>query len=375
MTNKYYSHADGVPVAGTRGVTSPVQNEFDLIAAGFDSAATDILASNPIRNLIDNPGFDVFQKAAQNTTTPTWNIGISNEYLDRWGFFGLGGAGAGKMTRQVNTVPSPIARYMMKIEAATGVAQTAWASHAFPAKYMKAVAGTTVTLSFKTKQTTGSGSTIKLSGSYNTTEDDGTFATAFLTSVTIGTVAHDATNWTTVSYSFTVPAGATKGMILQWYLNNTVDNATKAWYISEPQLEPGSTATEFSLPSDSTTLAICKYYLPGLFGEYAYQQTLAIGYAISATQVLFVVPIPRVRKAVSSINWNYTGAALTVGDGVNTPVAVSSLDYSIAPTNRGVDTVGFVAIVAGGLTQFRPYVLICPSSSEHSITFGGATLA
>lgn len=36
MTNSFYSHSDGVPIAQSRGATSAIRAEFDLVQAGFD---------------------------------------------------------------------------------------------------------------------------------------------------------------------------------------------------------------------------------------------------------------------------------------------------------------------------------------------------
>ena len=39
MTNPLYNHTSGVPAAQSRGISSSVRTEFDLVQAGFDNAA------------------------------------------------------------------------------------------------------------------------------------------------------------------------------------------------------------------------------------------------------------------------------------------------------------------------------------------------
>lgn len=38
MSNTLYNHTSGVPVQQTRGVSSTIRSEFDLVQAGFDKA-------------------------------------------------------------------------------------------------------------------------------------------------------------------------------------------------------------------------------------------------------------------------------------------------------------------------------------------------
>ena len=38
MTNPLYNHTSGVPAAQSRGISSSVRTEFDLVQAGFDNA-------------------------------------------------------------------------------------------------------------------------------------------------------------------------------------------------------------------------------------------------------------------------------------------------------------------------------------------------
>lgn len=46
MTNAYYNHSSGAPAAQTRGISSSIRAEFDLIAAGFDALSAGVFPVN-----------------------------------------------------------------------------------------------------------------------------------------------------------------------------------------------------------------------------------------------------------------------------------------------------------------------------------------
>lgn len=77
MSNPYYGHGDGVPVYLSRGTSSPMQAEFDLVAAGFDGAYAAIL----LRGLIAGQAWTGTQNFTGATiTVPTLAYGTSGAF-------------------------------------------------------------------------------------------------------------------------------------------------------------------------------------------------------------------------------------------------------------------------------------------------------
>jgi len=103
MSNPYYGHGDGVPVYLSRGNSSTMQAEFDLIAAGFDGAYAAIL----LRGLIAGQawtGTHNFTGATLTVPTLTYgttgNGAVSVDLLNAAVFSAAGGnlpAQAGKV--------------------------------------------------------------------------------------------------------------------------------------------------------------------------------------------------------------------------------------------------------------------------------------
>ncbi len=55
MSNSYYSHSSGNPVALSRGVSASLRSEFDLVQAGFDAVQ---MAITSAQNYASAPAFD-----------------------------------------------------------------------------------------------------------------------------------------------------------------------------------------------------------------------------------------------------------------------------------------------------------------------------
>jgi hypothetical protein len=83
MSNTLYNHTSGVPVQQTRGVSSSIRAEFDLVQAGFDKAANKTGETYSGSHDFSGANISVLTKtSADSSTAPASTAFVTNKILD-----------------------------------------------------------------------------------------------------------------------------------------------------------------------------------------------------------------------------------------------------------------------------------------------------
>ena len=207
-------------------------------------------------NYIINGGFDIWQRG---TTSSTSSAYIADRWLHLWG------AGTATVSRSTD-VPDTTLPYSLSFASTSGtnpiLRQNIESVNAL------SLVGQTVTLSIWAKSTVGTGG-LSWTTAIPTVID--TFGTVvqdqtglFAASMTVGT-------WTRYSATFTVGAGAVRGLLVQVFRNVTTTSTTTLY--AGVQLETGSYATSFKRNGQNiqAEMAACqRYYITGSMGNTYY---------------------------------------------------------------------------------------------------------
>jgi hypothetical protein len=190
----------------------------------------------------------------------------------------------------------------------------------------------------------------------------GTNGTSIMTpnsSITTGTGASD---WTTITRTYTIPNDGTANSLRLVGYQSAVASSGAVWEIAQIQLELGNVVTPFARAGGSIggELALCQRYYWRAGGQTTYQ-AFGTGIFESATGAWLVIqnPVP-MRTAPSSIDWS----TLAVWDGG----AVRAVTGVTAGEFASYIARVFVTIASGG-TQFRPVQLFANNSTSAYVGF------
>ena len=298
------------------------------------------------KNAVINGGFDIWQRGTTST---------SNGYTtaDRWSLYNLGG-GTTTWSRESTIVPST-STYSLKMSQATA-AGLLIVQQAIETLNTRQFAGKTIAFSM---QAAASASTdLILQVSYSTTVDNavgGTWTIITPTSGGTGTVSTTA-SFTRLSGVYAIPSTAQSILVKAYSLSVA---AGTSLYFGEMQFELGSVPTVFTRAGGTFQgeLTACQRYYyrqsPSVSSTSA-NRFFGNGIALSTTAASISIPLPVQMRTTPSSTIEY-GGTIGVTDGV-TPTSttgISSITSYITPNVAIVQ-----AVVASGLTQYRPYFLI-----------------
>ena len=133
------------------------------------------------------------------------------------------------------------------------------------------------------------------------------------------------------------------------------------WSITGVQLEKGQTATSFDVLPYGTELALCQRYCVKFGGDSIYEHlALGMGYSSAGVQAHIYLPVPMRALPSATISGNWV-----VQDGVvNTNI--TSFGFASSGAENSTKIVAMFALTAGGITQFRPYMIMANNSTASS---------
>jgi len=358
--SKYLAfNTSGEPIATTgSSATAPISSVMEpFVSAASISAARDILITDGsittakwasangqlagMRNKIINGGFDI----AQRGTSFTASANNDDAYtLDRWYILSDGNDIVD--VTQNSSVVTTNGQYAIALDVETvnkkfGIAQIIERANC------KGLIGETVTLSFKAKVS----STTKLdnvkaaivawSGTADTVTSDiisawgveGTNPTLISNATYENTPANLnlTTSYATYSITAAVDTASTNNIIVFIWSDVTDTTLGDFLYITDVQLEPGSTATPFEHRPYGAELALCQRYFQVVAS--GTQKFLAPGSVFNASQLDILITYPEMRIAPSLVVTSGTGYYVLVrGNGTD---AFNSITLNGYTTPRG----------------------------------------
>jgi hypothetical protein len=336
-----------VSISGTNGVTFP---DSSLQAA----------AASPyvLKNRLINGSFGIAQRGTSFTSTSSLNNDDTYN-LDRW-FVLSDGNDIVDITQETSTVPTneltAIALDVETINKKFGIAQIIERVNCIGA------IGNTVTLSFQAKVS----ATTKLdnvkcaivawSGTADTVTSDiisaweaeGTNPTLIANATYENTPVNLnlTTSYATYSVSAAVDTASTKNIIVFIWSDVTDTTLGDFLYITNAQLEIGSTATPFERRLYNQELANCQRY----YAKISCPNASGVGNGMStgSTSSNILIIHPTTMRSSPTISFN----ALYITDSVNYNLSVSNI------STVGSSQMSRISVThAGTATQYRPAVL------------------
>jgi hypothetical protein len=349
-----------VSISGTNGVTFP---DSSLQAA----------AASPyvLKNRLVNGSFNIAQRGT------SFVSGANNDdtyNLDRW--YVLSDGNDAVDITQTTTVPTG-AKYSIGLDVETvnkkfGIAQIIENVNCYDA------IGGNVTLSFQAKVS----ATTKLdnvkcaivawSGTADSVTSDiisawgaeGTNPTLIANATYENTPANlnVTTSWATYSVTANVDTASTANIIVFIWSDVTDTTLGDFLYITNAQLEIGTTTTPFERRLYNQELANCQRYYWRFNGTGGATIFSAGGLAVTTTRGDFAIQNPvSMRSVPSAIDYASLGITLF---GTSTTV-VTSASLVTATSESSLNFTVVTTTVASGLTQFRPYNLSSSSASGY----------
>lgn len=356
-----------VSISGTNGVTFPDSSLQAAAASPFT-----------LKNRLINGDFGVAQRGTSFTSTGSAN-NDDTYVLDRWYILSDGNDVVD--VTQTTTVPTNVAKNSIGLDVETvnkkfGIAQIIENVNCIGA------IGNSVTLSFQAKVS----STTKLdnvkcaivawSGTADTVTSDiisawgveGTNPTLIADATYENTPANlnVTTSFATYSVTATVDTASTSNILVFIWSDVTDTTLGDFLYITNTQLEVGSSATPFERRMYTTELQLCQRYCP-MIGPVVADSFSAVGYTLSTTQgrVVFQFPVTA-RTAPTGITvTNATGFALAP------PFARTASAIAFSESNTQYASVD---VTVTGLTANQPTTLRIGSSGGCKIEFTGCEL-
>lgn len=342
--------SQGTATLGTSGVTASSYGTTSDIpritvdAKGRITSASTVTAPVGFRNRIINGEFGIAQRA----TSFVSGANDDDSYnLDRW-YVLSDGNDAVDITQETSTVPSnQLTAIALDVETANkkfGIAQI------IEQKNCIGLIGGNVTLSFKAKVS----STTKLdnvkaavvawSGTADTVtsdiisawENEGTNPTLIANATYENTPANlnVTTSYATYTVTANVDTASTKNLIVFIWSDVTDTTAGDFLYITDVQLEAGSTATDFERRPYGTELALCqRYYWTGN------------------------LPIMR----------NFTGGTIAVSSSIGLPVTMRTTPSTVTVASGTLETAysSTISAYSSGITSGQAYTAgIATASAE-----------
>ena len=333
------------------------------------------LSGNPtFRNGIINGDFAVAQRGTSFTSTGSANNNDSYT-LDRF-YILSDGNDVIDVTQETTTVPTnqltAIALDVETINKKFGIAQI------IEQKNCVGLIGNTVTLSFKAKVS----STTKLdnvkcaivawSGTADTVTSDiisawgveGTNPTLIANATYENTPANLSvtTSYATYSVSAAVDTASTKNIIVFIWSDVTDTTLGDFLFITDVQLEAGTSATNFEFLPIDVDLARCLRYFYQIQGNASGNVSLGTGFANDGTSNTSYIKYPTTMRSAPSI----TGSSgLQTSDGNSYTIAGTGVQAGAADNNQMFLNIG----VTSGTTVFRGCLNTLSNSSSSFIAF------
>ena len=333
-----FTISSGTSTLGTTGVTAGTYGGATSVPVltldtkgRVTTASTSAITTGftGFRNRIINGEFGI----AQRGTSFVSGANDDDSYnLDRW-YVLSDGNDAVDITQETSTVPTnQLTAIALDVETANkkfGIAQI------IEQKNCVGLIGGNVTLSFKAKVS----STTKLdnvkaavvawSGTADTVTSDiisawgaeGTDPTLIANATFENTPANLSVTTSYATYTLTanIDTASTKNLIVFIWSDVTDTTAGDFLYITDVQLEAGSTATEFERRPIGTELALCQRYYYGLeSGRTSNNIIIATGYAGSSTNAFLTIHHPvtmRAAPTITTANFAGSGSIISVGAG------------------------------------------------------------
>jgi hypothetical protein len=334
-----------VTISGTNGVTFP------------DSSLQAAAASpNVLKNRLVNGSFGIAQRGTSFTSTSSLNNDDTYN-LDRW-FVLSDGNDIVDITQETSTVPTneltAIALDVETINKKFGIAQIIEQVNCTGA------IGNTVTLSFQAKVS----ATTKLdnvkcaivawSGTADSVTSDiisawgaeGTNPTLIANATYENTPVNLnlTTSYATYSVSAVVDTSSTKNIIVFIWSDVTDTTLGDFLYITNAQLEVGSTATPFERRLYGHELINCQRYCAA-FTITAINTFFGSGFSYNSTNALAFTPMPVTMRTSPTVTYSTTNQ-FGVYDGSAGTITTTAIEaYSMGPSG-----IGTRATVASGLT-------------------------
>jgi hypothetical protein len=308
------------------------------------------------RNKIINGDFSI----AQRGTSFTSSANNDDVYtLDRW-YILSDGNDAIDVTQETTTVPTnQLTAIALDVETADkkfGIAQI------IEQKNCVGLIGNTVTLSFKAKVSATTDldnvkcAIVAWSGTADTVTSDiisawgaeGTNPTLIADATYENTPANlnVTTSYATYSVTANVDTASTKNIIVFIWSDVTTVATGDFLYITDVQLEAGTTASDFEFLPIDVNLARCLRYFYQIQGNASANTTLGIGFSNSSTVNQSYLKFPTTMRTTPTI----TGSSgLQVSDGNSYTENATSVAVNSGDKNNMVAEIN----VASGLTVFR----------------------
>lgn len=348
----------------------PTDNEIDVTIASSGSGSS---SGDFYTNALINGNFDVWQR---NTTFTTPN---DDTYIaDRWIAL-VETSGSWTFSRSTD-VPSTKSRFSLKCVNVTLNNQCAIVQLLEQIDATK-LTGQTVSVSFQAKTTTSkvisnlratilawTGTADQMTsdviGTWASDGTDPTWATSY-TSEKAGSNLALTTSWQTFTVeNISLDTASTNNLALVIWTDDGTIAATDEFYITQAQINVGTTALAYQPKFFADELARCRRYYRLLTSTQTSHQ-IGNGSAASTTIALIFVPFGvQMRIEPTLIVDAASDWKLDDGSG-----SVDVTGLSIQSGRNGIDGLCLRVTVASGLTQFRPYQFIDDGTGSRKIAF------
>lgn len=273
-----------------------------------------LAVTNPV-NLLDNGGFEVWQRGAGPFTT---SGGTQIYGADRWKILANIGS-ACQVDRESTELVS--GNYALKYNRTTG--GSAWSGIYQLVENYKELRGKTLTFSVKVKTTMASTVQARMYG--------------------VNSSFHTGSgNWETLTVTATIPSNATELLIAIWIPDGNTN--TGIFYVDEAILVVGDKATPFTPEAPAIDLARCQRYYWKVTNSFYWA-----AYTASGQPVCYFIPFPQTMAGTPTISISgglYTGtfnqipsSAYATKDGFSFAISAASGtgfgSYRQEPSNTG----------------------------------------
>lgn len=334
------ARGSAIGTATSAGMMSYLSDQSKLQLATGTATWVDVYPQSPFSpNFIINGGMDIAQRGT------SFSASGSDAYkLDRWFFSGYGSGQPVSFAQLTDVLPTGLAAYM-RVQPTTSNSTNIFVVQALESNMSIPLAGQTVSLSFWYKLPTNFSSTWTVTLKYSTSTD--VAAASWITSGTnvVTSSITNASSWTRLTISGTVPSTAKSiGLIFQ-NTNTTVANAM--FDFTGVQLEVGS-ATTFRRNGNSIQgeLAACQRYYYRIGSTAAYSNLL-LGMQQSTTESHCTVQPPVTMRVTPSAS----GTTLAWSDVASFNTAISAISIS---TTSVYSTFNLYSTYSASGAQYRP---------------------
>jgi hypothetical protein len=337
----------------------PVGNNGETIVADSStSTGLRYTAGNPIPNPTLNSCFDIWQRGTSFTPAN------STYTADRWAYFGQNSTNfTVERVATGDTTNLPFIQYAARLKRASGATSTnqQYLIQSFESANSIPFAGKTVTYSFYARAGANYSATSNALFAYiaTGTGTDQNALSGYTGSATpISTTVTLTTTWQRFTITGSLAATTTELATAFIYTPSGTAGANDYFEVTGVQIDIGSVALPVRRNGGTIQgeLAACQryYYRNTTNASYPYTR-FGSNFATSTTVAYPIVQLPvTMRTAPTSIEY----ANLGLADGA-APIAITSLTIDQSNSN----TMSLLAIVASGLTTYRPYNLLGNNSS------------